>query len=284
VFVEEKDVNKEEKANFSLNKNEILVKDNLLKKKSKRKGEKHTEAEKTNKYFTCDVELTNDATKKHDRYETHSVADSSVSKSIFKTLRNDDDGEKGNVKKMMKLLKNRISARKCRQKKKQYYDSLEGKVEKLEKELEKYKAINKQKNLIDYLLENLEVKEKEIAKTDKNKTAPGKEEYRNIQKNALIELYRKILKAIMPIEYNVFASKFIKFNDITTCDNANKIVQKISENQDILDGIYDLKNDFLTKFNSDNLTLPQKFFIFFEKLKHFTQQFSEISDDLNNFE
>lgn len=53
----------------------------------------------------------------------------------------------------MKLLKNRISAKKCRLKKKEYYDNLENKVVKLEEELEKYKKLNKQKNSVDTLLE-----------------------------------------------------------------------------------------------------------------------------------
>lgn len=54
---------------------------------------------------------------------------------------------------MMKLLKNRISARKCRQKKKEYYDSLETKVAGLEKELEKYKNLSKQRNSVESLME-----------------------------------------------------------------------------------------------------------------------------------
>jgi len=57
------------------------------------------------------------------------------------------------MKKMMKLLKNRISARKCRQKKKEYYDSLEYRVSVLEEELEKYKLLNKQKNSVDSFVE-----------------------------------------------------------------------------------------------------------------------------------
>jgi len=93
-----------------------------------------------------------------------------------------------------------------------------------------------------------------------------------------------MVKVIMPIEYNIFASKFIKFNDISACESTNKMIQKLIENQEILDEIYDLKNEFLTKSNLNNLTTPQKFFIFFEKLKQLTSQFGELTDDLYNFE
>jgi len=88
----------------------------------------------------------------------------------------------------------------------------------------------------------------------------------------------------MPIEYNVFASKFIRFNDISSCESTNKMIEKLIDNQEILDGIYDLRNDFLAKTDFTNLSMPQKFFVFFEKLKQFTQQFSDITEDLLIFE
>jgi hypothetical protein len=72
-------------------------------------------------------------------------------------MKDDDEitvkGDSKEVKKIMKLLKNRISARKCRQKKKEYYDTLETKVACLEKELEKYKNLNKQRNSVECLIE-----------------------------------------------------------------------------------------------------------------------------------
>ena len=73
----------------------------------------------------------------------------------------------------------------------------------------------------------------------------------------------------MPVEYYVFASKFIKFNDISNSETVYQMMQKMVQNQEILDGIYDLKSELRSQFNlnPNNLSLPQKFFIFFEKIK-----------------
>jgi len=253
-----------------------------------RKLKKISQKDTSERKFSCDLEPTNDITRKHERNDL-SHADSTYSKKgIFKTLKAEKEQRKKeepkDVRKMIKLMKNRISARKCRQKKKEYFDTLEEKVEKLEKELEKYKLLNQQKNMLDIMMENLQEKEKEITKTDKSKTQGKKGEFKAIQNNLLFEFYKRIIKAVMPIEYNIFASKFIKFNDISSCESTNTMIDKLVENQEILDGIYDLKNDFLTKTNLTNLTLPQKFFIFFEKLKQFTSQFNELTEDLFNFE
>jgi len=111
-------------------------------------------------------------------------------------------------------------------------------------------------------MENLEEKEKEIAKADKAKVNIRKTEYKNIQSSLLLEFYKKIMKAVMPIEYNIFASKFIKFNDISSCESIKKMIEKLAENQEILDGVYDLKNDFLSRSNLSCLTTPQKFFLY----------------------
>jgi len=225
-------------------------------------------------------------TRKNLKKNDYSNADSTYSRCIFKTLKavKDKKEDTKDVKQMLKLMKNRLSAKKCRQKKKEYYDSLESKVAGLEKELEKLKSINKQKNMLDFYMENLEEKEKEIAKADKAKMSIKKAEYKSIQSTLLLEFYKKIMKAVMPVEYNIFASKFIKFHDISSCESIKMMIEKLVENQEILDGVYDLKNDFLSRSNLNSLTTPQKFFIFFEKLKQLTAQFSELSEDLYNFE
>ena len=61
---------------------------------------------------------------------------------------------------MVKQLKNRISARKCRQKRKIYFDSLENKIVNLEKELDKYKVLSKQRNSIENQIENVNIFDK----------------------------------------------------------------------------------------------------------------------------
>jgi len=258
----------------------------FLKKKTK-KVKSQVQNDNSERKFSYDVESTNDITRRQDKND-YSHVDSTYSKCIFKTLKIEKEQSKKDepkdVKKMIKLMKNRVSARKCRQKKKEYYDSLESKVKKLEKELEKYKTLNQQKNILDFQLEKLEEKEKEIVKSDKNKNNVKKGEYKAIQNKLLFEFYKRIIKVVMPIEYNVFANKFIKFNDISSCESSNNMIDKLVENQEILDGIYDFKNLFLTKNCLSNLTLPQKLFIYFEKLKQFTSQFNDLNEDLYSFE
>ena len=149
-------------------------------------------------------------------------------------------GEQKDIRKTIKLLKNRISARKCRQKKREYYDHLQSKVANLEIELENYKILNQQKNSVNCLIEKvirfitqLESLEKEIAITDKSKALNKKIEYKTKQNKILFELYCNIVKVIMPIEYKVFATKFIKFNEISSSETTNQIIEKIIQNQEM---------------------------------------------------
>lgn len=59
------------------------------------------------------------------------------------------------MKKMMKLMKNRLSARKCRQKKKSYVKGLEKEVKELREELNKYKAIQTNEMRMEYYIDQV---------------------------------------------------------------------------------------------------------------------------------
>lgn len=63
-------------------------------------------------------------------------------RTIFKTVRGDEEVI-NEMRKEMRLMKNRLSARKCRQKKKNYVRTMEKKLAETEAELEKYKRIQK---------------------------------------------------------------------------------------------------------------------------------------------
>jgi len=56
------------------------------------------------------------------------------------------------MKKMMKLMKNRLSARKCRQKKKNYMKNLEKEILELRGELNKYKSIQANEMKMEYYI------------------------------------------------------------------------------------------------------------------------------------
>jgi hypothetical protein len=72
---------------------------------------------------------------------------SNTKKTIFKTLKGDGESPE-DMRRMMRLMKNRLSARKCRQKKKNYMDDLNKKMEDTQKELDFYKKlVSKEKHI-----------------------------------------------------------------------------------------------------------------------------------------
>jgi hypothetical protein len=74
---------------------------------------------------------------------------------LFKTFKNTDldDSECYNdMKKMMRLMKNRLSARKCRQKKKNYVNVIEKELQDTKDELDKYKRMYKREKQIENLM------------------------------------------------------------------------------------------------------------------------------------
>jgi hypothetical protein len=79
----------------------------------------------------------------------------------------------------------------------------------------------------------MENKEKEIyntSSTQKKKLDTLKKDYTITQKNLLGDLFKKIIKSIMPIEFKIFSHKYIKLNDIEYGDSLEKIISKIDEN------------------------------------------------------
>lgn len=73
-------------------------------------------------------------------------------RAVFKTLKEDEESF-SDMKKLMRQMKNRISARRCREKKKNYMDEISKKLEECQGELKKYKDL--QKNQKDFELLSL---------------------------------------------------------------------------------------------------------------------------------
>jgi len=127
---------------------------------------------------------------------------------------------------IVKQQKNRMSAKKCRQKKKIYILSLEGELMKTKKELQILKEANKVKSeaSIESKMEEFEIKQNEIINnyniynnynSDSSPSANStktdlKNNYNFIQNNLLIELYKKMIKTIIPLELKVFSKKIYK--------------------------------------------------------------------------
>jgi len=81
------------------------------------------------------------------------------SKNIFKTIKIKNAKKKSektenDIKKLVRLYKNRISAKKCRQKRKAYIEALEKKVDHLEQELANYENLKKN-NIMEVFLDEV---------------------------------------------------------------------------------------------------------------------------------
>jgi len=78
-------------------------------------------------------------------------------KHLFKTFKND---EKNDLKKKQRMMKNRISAKKCRQKKKVYIKELEKEVNELKSEIKQIRAFQIKTLQLEIIVTKLQTKEK----------------------------------------------------------------------------------------------------------------------------
>jgi hypothetical protein len=170
-----------------------------------------------------------------------------------------------------KLLKNRLSARKCRQKKKKYITNLEEQVKIYKEEIEKYKKENDKKNYVENYFTLLEKNEKEIESCNiKKKINCMKNEYIENQKLLLKKLFFKQVKIMMPIECKIFQNKFIKVLLFEENDSPEIILNKIIDNLKKLNELYDFKNK-----NNINIKgkeeIAYKLYTFYELLQKYCE-------------
>jgi hypothetical protein len=93
-------------------------------------------------------DIKNNVKRNRSKSKDSSYSDCSDSKkNIFKTFKGESESPE-DMRRMMRLMKNRLSARKCRQKKKTYMDDLQKKMEDTQRELEFYKKlVSKEKHI-----------------------------------------------------------------------------------------------------------------------------------------
>ena len=172
-----------------------------------------------------------------------------------------------------KLLKNRLSARKCRQKKKKYIISLEEQVKIYKEEIEKFKKEYEKKNHIEHYFNVIKKNEKEIENcSNKKKVDVIKNEYIENQKILLNNLFIKQVKVMMPIECKIFQNKFIKVLLFKDDDSPDIILKKTIDNLKKLNELYDFKNK-----NSSNISCKEeiafKLYLFYEMLQKYCELF-----------
>lgn len=207
---------------------------------------------------------------------------------IFEKSENDS-------KKQRKLLMNRISAKKSRQKKKEYVTYLEKEIERLKKEKNNNKkfqnAINKSninnqinghsndinsmnnKNIdLDFLIKKqFELTELQI-KSKVNNNEKDEIEYTKIQKRVLHDLFINHIKYLMPLKLKIFQQKYLKMEPFLESDTLEDILFKININIDTLNALYDFSK------NDQKDCISMQFMSYYTRLKKYVLNFKENYD------
>jgi len=191
----------------------------------------------------------------------------------------------------IKLEKNRVSAKKCRQRKKFYIQMLEEELKNKNAEIQKFKEIENDANKLSFetKMKELEVRESEyITEYDINyndytnvnnkiliNKKIKKDSYGKLQTEIVIDLYKKLIKSIIPVEIKVFIKQFINLKDIKNFDDIDTLLNNIIENQRILEEVY----NFDLFGIEQKISLPLQTYCFFEHMKNFTIHFNEFHSE-----
>jgi len=151
---------------------------------------------------------------------------------------------------------------------------LEQELQQTKIELEAQKQINRlRKGSVEIQLEEIDKKEKEYIKTyqeDFTGSEKLKREHNSLQKECMINLYKKMVKSIIPIDLKVFSKRFLRLRNITNFSSLDHLLEKINENQKILDEVYSLSS-----YGKSLVTFPYKIKAFLDHLQNITRQFRE---------
>jgi len=172
-------------------------------------------------------------------------------------------------KKIAKLIRNRISAKRSRAKKKVYIKELEGVLQKTYDELEHFKNLSKCNSLFEQSMSDMKKKETEftelITQQEQNylldlKQRQIKQEYSQLQCTVLIELFKRIVKNIIPLEFKFFEKSILKLNDVINFETMDVLLERIIQNQILLE---EASGKFQGVAAKNTISLPIKLFLFF---------------------
>jgi len=167
---------------------------------------------------------------------------------------------------------------------------LEEELKNKNSEIQKLKEMENNENRFSFesRIQELEVKESEYINeydiycndytTVNNKLLNNKnnkkQHYGKLQTEIVIDLYKKLIKSIIPVEIKVFIKKFINLKDIKNFDDIDTLLKNIIENQRILEEVYNFD-----LFGNEQISLPLQTYCFFEHLKNFTIHFNEFHSE-----
>jgi hypothetical protein len=176
-----------------------------------------------------------------------------------------------------KLYRNRISAKKSRQKKKAYINTLEAKYAVLEAELRQAKKqLNENKNTTNSKISEIENKEKEYFQLlNKNKSSNKLEEnkiklvHSKMQSSLVVELFRDLIKSLVPLDIKYFETK-AKMLNIYKFETIDEFLDLVMQNQ------YNLNESYNFQYASGaTSSYPFQVYMFYEHLKKMALDFKE---------
>ena len=205
------------------------------------------------------------------------------SKILFSSFMPDKMNE---VQKQKQKIKNKISARKSRLKKKMYVEQLEKEYSLVKKELNEIKhklnmntnniiplkeyeeeeeveiTSSKSKKKLNYDIINIdELKEEENIivneKINENKDINRLNLFSTKQRLILEQLLVEQIEIMMPIKIRMFQNRYLKLLNIDKNDNIGIIKNKIKENLKAIEEVYGISNFIIEKNGEENLKLLQ---------------------------
>jgi len=125
-----------------------------------------------------------------------------------------------------------MSAKKCREKKKDYLNNLEDQVEKYKKIINQYENIFQKNQSFENVFNQLNEKENYLYLNDipDSKVEEIKKEYKNQQIWLQNKLLNKLIRIMIPLEYKIFYQKFLKLDIIEENDDIKNMKNKINNN------------------------------------------------------
>lgn len=173
-----------------------------------------------------------------------------------------------------RLLNNKLSARKSRQKKKEYVKCLEEELVKLRNEISFNKKVNNQfkdeisqnNNKLFNNIINFEKQKEKIYKKGKNDQQKLMEELEVSQKIILTKLLIQQINYSIPLKFQIFEKKYLKLIPLSDDDSISIIISKVNKNLDKI-------KTYMENISKGKIKLVCKFFEIYKSIKCFVESF-----------
>lgn len=183
-----------------------------------------------------------------------------------------------------KLLKNKISARKSRQKKKDYIRCLEEELVKLKNEISFNKNIKSNLNKENEETNNkffnkiivFEKQKENIYKEGQKKQTSLMRELEASQKIILKELLIKQIDYSIPLKFQIFGKKYIKLIPLSDDDSITTIISKINENLSKI-------KKYMENISKSRIKLVIKLYEMYKNIKCYIECFNQLYAENFNY-